>query len=303
METDDIPQNARPNLFIVGAPKSGTSSLYRYLSGHPDIFMTDLKEPHFFGRDLVRINRPSPDLNKYLSRYEGAERFQIRGEASTSYLQSTSAPHEIINLSPDARIIIILRNPVDVMYALHGEHLLSGFEEFHDFEEALEAESYRRSGKHQPNRPGMLNLLFYRDVVDYPRHVKRYVKVFGRSSVLVLFFENFFSSPERHFKEVLRFLGVHDCWSPEFDVVNPSKRVRFKWLQKFLASPPSVLDRLGGVLIPEHLHGRLSNRFLQWNTRVEQRPPLSDNLRQRLRKEQSDRIERLAELLGDEPPW
>lgn len=303
METDDIPQHVRPNLFIVGAPKSGTSSLYRYLGDHPDIFMTDLKEPHFFGRDLVRVNRPSPDLSRYLSRYTEAEGFQLRGEASTSYLQSRSAPHEIIDLSPDARIIILLRNPVDVMYALHGEHLLSGFEELHDFEEALEAESFRRNGRRQPNRPGMLNLLFYRDVVDYPRHVRRYFKVFGRSSVLVLFFEEFFTKPEHFFKEVLRFLGVDDSWSPEFEVVNPSKRIRFRWLQKFIASPPSVLRRLGDVLIPEHLHGRLSNWFLQWNTRVERRPPLTDDLRQRLRKEQSDRIERLAELLGDEPPW
>lgn len=303
MTTTDAVDDFRPNLFIVGAPKSGTSALYGYLAGHPEIYMTDLKEPHYFGRDLIRVNRPPPDRDKYLSRFEEAAGFPVRGEASTSYLQSSSAPHEIKELSPEARIIIILRNPVDVMYALHGEHLLSGFEELHDFEDALDAEAARRRGEVRPNRPGVLDLLFYREVVDYPQHVGRYFDVFGRSSILVMFFEEFFADPEHHFPRVLGFLGVDEGWSPDFEVVNPSKRVRFTWLQRFLASPPSPLEKMGNLLIPHRLHGRISHTFLQWNTRVESRPPLAEELRRELTEEQSDRIERLAELLDTEPPW
>lgn len=265
--------------------------------------MTELKEPHHFGRDLIRVNRPPPNRDRYLSRFEGAAGFPVRGEASTSYLQSSSAPHEIKELSPEARIIILLRNPVDVMYALHGEQLLSGFEQLHDFGEALQAEARRRRGEDRPNRAGVLNLLFYREVVDYPRHVARYFDVFGRSSVLVLFFEEFFADPAARFPDVLDFLEVEEDRSPDFEIVNPSKRVRFKWLQDLIASPPSYIAKIGDVLIPNRLHGKTSHALLRWNTRVQKRPPLPSQLRRTLRQEQSDRIDRLGNLLDTEPPW
>ncbi|NLF38083.1 sulfotransferase, partial [bacterium] len=102
-----------PDFFIVGAPKSGTTALHAYLGRHPSIFVPARKEPHFFGSDIV-----SPafvrDRDAYLSLFAGATTEARVGEASIWYLYSKRAAREIKEFNPDARIIIMLRNPVDM---------------------------------------------------------------------------------------------------------------------------------------------------------------------------------------------
>src|SRR3972149_11450918 len=117
-----------PNFFIVGAPKCGTTAMYTYLKQHPEVFMSDLKELHFFGTDHHRINYTPYTKEQYLSFFDGAGDKRRIGEASTSYLYSERAAVEIKEFNPFARIIIMLRNPVDVMYAYHHTNLSGGFE-------------------------------------------------------------------------------------------------------------------------------------------------------------------------------
>src|SRR5882672_7839349 len=126
----------KPNLFIVGAPRCGTTSMYDYLKQHPDVFMPEVKEPHFLGTDLTS-SRFIRDEGKYQALFATAKNEKRIGEASVWQLYSKIAAYEIKEYSPTARVIIMLRNPVDMMYSLYGQHIFSGDEEISDFEEAL----------------------------------------------------------------------------------------------------------------------------------------------------------------------
>src|ERR671927_280038 len=151
----------RPDFFIVGAPKCGTTALYVYLKAHPQIFMPFLKEPHFFGRDLSsRYGRMT--LADYLALFAGAKNDQRVGEASSWYLYSRTAAREIKEFSA-ADIIVIFRNPIDMMYAQHSQLLFQRQEEIVDFKEALAAESERRQGHRIPRGSQCVESFFYRD--------------------------------------------------------------------------------------------------------------------------------------------
>ena len=113
--------------------------MHYYLKEHPEIFMPEVKEPHFFGTDLVSP-RFIRDKEKYLSLFSAAENQKRVGESSIYYLYSKIAAAEIHKFSPTARIIIMLRNPVDMIYTLHSEHLFCGDENITNFKKALMAE-------------------------------------------------------------------------------------------------------------------------------------------------------------------
>src|SRR5262249_50339658 len=151
----------KPDLFIVGAPRCGTTAMYTYLGQHPDIFMSARKEPHFFGTDF---SSPALDRDEqtYLALFTGARNETRAGEASVFYLCSRRAAKEIHAFSPSARIIIMLRNPVEMMYSLHSRHVLTGNEDINDFGTALAAAAERKRGLHLPATFPPVEFLLYR---------------------------------------------------------------------------------------------------------------------------------------------
>src|SRR4249920_1791560 len=125
----------RPNLFIVGAPKCGTTSLHQYLSQHPQVFMSRLKEPHYFARDIEnRSTWCARSFEEYLRHFEDARDHVIVGESSTWYLYSHVAAQAIKECIHDVFIIAMIRNPIDAMYSLHGQFLWTGNEDILSFE-------------------------------------------------------------------------------------------------------------------------------------------------------------------------
>ncbi len=150
----------KPNLFIVGAPKCGTTFLYHYLKSHPDIYFPEFKEPHFFGSDLIRKNNAyNLNLNQYHNLFKTDKK--IIGEASTFYIFSKNAAKEIYNFNPDAKIIIMLRDLVDLVYSMHSQFVFSGDEVIEDFKKALDIEHDRLNGRNIPNQTTVVNKLFY----------------------------------------------------------------------------------------------------------------------------------------------
>src|SRR5687767_13894655 len=110
----------KPNFFIVGAPRCGTTSLTRWLANHQDVYMPAIKVPFHFGTDLDMIpKRKFRTLEAYLALYEGATTQLWLGDSTPLYLYSELAAREIRNFDPEARIIIMLRNPVDMMHSMH----------------------------------------------------------------------------------------------------------------------------------------------------------------------------------------
>ena len=141
-----------PNFFIVGAPKCGTTALYAYLAQHPDVFMSDPKEPHYFGSDLDFRYRRRPSDQQYRSYFAGAGDRRRIGEGSVWYLYSECAADEIGQAVPDARIIVMLRDPVEMIPSLHSQFVYNGHEDL-ALADALAAEEDRAQGRRIPPTP------------------------------------------------------------------------------------------------------------------------------------------------------
>jgi hypothetical protein len=289
-------ESRRPDFFIVGAFKCGTTALYHYLRQHPQVFMPYLKEPLFFGDDLTRrYGRLS--LAEYLALFEPARTGQRVGEASSWYLYSDSAAREIKAFSPRAQIIVMLRNPVDVMYAQHSQLVFNAAEDLTDFAAALEAEAPRLRGQRLPPGPIRRENLFYRASVRFAEQLERYFAVFGRESVQVIVYDDFRADTAGVFRSVLEFLRVDTTFRPDFKLVNENKRVRSRALQQLIFQPPALL--LPGVRLIRRSPAahKIRAALLRSNSRVLPRVPMDPSLRQQLLAEFAPEIERLGSLL------
>ena len=216
-----------PNLFIVGAPKSGTTSLYEWLKGHPDVFMSPFKEPCYFARDLAWEDsgyylRHDVDRARYLALFDDAGAATRLGEASTRYLFSQDAPVLIAEEVADPRIVVLVRNPVDMVASLHAHKVASRTEDLVVLEEALEAEDDRRAGRRIP-RNSNPRLSTYRDRARFGEQIVRWFDSFRRERVHVQVLEQLVADPAAHYRSLLEFLGVDPTYHPpSFDVHNPA---------------------------------------------------------------------------------
>ncbi len=272
--------------------------MHRFLGRHPDIYMSPRKEPTFFGSDLSARGFVR-DEREYLRLFEGATCEKVVGEASPWYLFSRRAAYEIRQFEPAARILILLRNPVDVMYAAHGQQVYNLNEPLACFRAALAAERTRKALLGSPSDSSYLpEGLLYREVVHFSEQVARYFDAFSRSQVLVVRFDEVVSTPEPTLRRVLRFLDVDSQHArTSFPVANARKRLRSPWLQRQLNNPPPGLASTLRQLLSRRLRRGLAG-LLRWlNTRAG-RPPLETPTRHELLREFSAEIDRLASLTG-----
>jgi sulfotransferase family protein len=287
----------RPDFFIVGAPKCGTTAMYSYLQAHPQVFMPFHKEPLFFGADLRR-RYGQMDEDQYLNLFADARPDQRAGEASAWYLYSTSAAQEIHDFAPKADIIVMLRNPVDVMYAQHSQLLFNRQESIADFGEALEAEPERRQGRRLPPGPLRPENLFYRDMVCFADQLERYLATFGRERVHVIIHDDLLRDTPGEYRRVLEFLAVAPDFQPSFERRNTNKRPRSAGLQQLIYAPPGALRVLGPRLRRSRLAHALRDAMVALNSRAEARREMDPALRRQLAEELRPEVERLGSLIG-----
>ena len=289
---------AWPDFYIVGAPKAGTTSLYEYLAGHPDVFLPDQKELWLFGSDLDVRNRRRWTADDLTDLYRGAEPSSTRGLAYVWYLFSEEAAREIAEVRPDARIIVALRDPVVALYALHSEFIYDGNEEITDFGEALAAEPDRCAGRRIPPEAHFPAGLCYRATVRYAEQLERYLDRFGADRVHVLLFDDLIADPEAAGTGVLRFLGLSTEVGLTFPHANPNKRARSAGLRRFLAEPPPALRRAVRTLVPAGARRAAYRRAVDLNAAKPERSAMSAELLDRLRADFEPEIGRLEALLG-----
>ena len=228
----------RPDFFIVGQGKSGTTALYEMLRQHPQIYMSAQKEPSFFSSDLRRSmpGRPLPTLEEYLSLFTEAGPEQQAGEASTDYIWSPGAAQRIREFQPAAKIIVFLREPASFVASLHLELLKQRFESEPDLRKALALESVRRNGHKIPKAAPRPTALLYSDRARYVEQLRRYYDVFPSDQILVLIYEDFRADNEKTLGEILAFLGVDDELRLAPVRANPTLRVRSPKLHSTLHS-------------------------------------------------------------------
>ncbi|MCP4662264.1 MAG: sulfotransferase domain-containing protein, partial [bacterium] len=138
----------RPDFFIVGAPKCGTTALYHYLSEHPQVFLPEFKEPHFFAEDLSTPDHICSE-QEYLELFLPAgDEHRAVGEGSVWYLFSSTAARRIREFAPEAKVIVMFRSPVEMFVSLHNQMMASLYEEERDPERAWALQEARRRGEH-----------------------------------------------------------------------------------------------------------------------------------------------------------
>jgi hypothetical protein len=299
-------QSRTPDFFIVGAPKSGTTSLYDYLSGHPDIYMSPVKEPFYFCPDVLggaprRFSHPADEAS-YLALFDGAGRARRAGEASTRYLVSRVAAELIRDFNPAARAIAMLRNPIDMIYALHGERVSLGLEPIENFSDALDADVDRRAGRRLPAGANPLGAV-YRDTGMYSQQIERWFDALGRDRVLIVVFDDFAVNPARELERVLSFLGVDSSYQPSsLSAVNRSHRLRRGVVRSALRSPPAqwTAHRLLPAVIGQNSTSRLARRFRlsRVNRRPYDREPLPAGIRRELENDFESDVRSLSGLLN-----
>ncbi len=278
----------RPNLFIVGASKCGTTALYTYLGGHPQIFMSPIKEPGFFARDFLGDQRPIRDLTEYLACFSGASGEKVIGEASTAYFESAGAPGEIKRFAPNARIIIMLRNPVEKIHAGFLEGRADNNERHKTLEAALESEKH-----HGPSFG-----IGYIESGRYTKPVRGYLEKFGRENVHIIIYDDFKERTSITYEDTLRFLGVDSDHRSDFPIVNKSRYVRSMALQEFLRHAPAPLRWIGRTIMPLHRRKELREWISRLN--VNPSPPviMKPETRERLQLEFETEVKDLGQLLG-----
>ena len=288
----------KPNFFIVGAPKCGTTSMTEYLKQHPDIFIPEEKEPHYFGSDL-EYPRITKTEAQYLRLFSEAQDERRLGEASVWYLFSQRAAHEIYDFNPLSRIIIMLRNPLDLIYSLHSQFLFTGNENIASVEQALEAEEDRRHGRRIPRLAHFPEGLFYTDVVKYAEQVERYLAVFGSDGVLIIIFDDFTNDPAAIYKATLEFLDIDPAFQPpSYEIFNPHRVVRSKLLLTLKQVIRIVGRRVYKPLFPYSEGLGIVKNLVRLNTRYGQRPLVDIDLRDRLLQMFMPEVRRLSDLLG-----
>lgn len=286
-----------PNFFVVGAPKCGTTALHAYLRGHPDVFMSDPKEPHFFGADLVFTYGHRRTREEYEALFAGAGGRRRIGEASVWYLYSSAAAVEIGQVVPDARIIAMLRNPAEMIPSLHRQLVYNGHEVL-PLDQALDAEEARAAGRRIPPQARFPRALLYRRVASYSEQLERYFAVFGREAVRVIVFDDFKADTPKTYADTLRFLGVDDTHRPALDVINASKRSRSIRFRRMLNDPPGWLRTVARHALPASVRPRVYRSLVSLNSdRLQPGEPDAAVLA-RIRHDMTPEIERLSELLS-----
>jgi hypothetical protein len=221
----------RPDFFLVGQPKCGTTALYEMLRRHPQVYMPDCKEPWFFADELYVRAPPRPELtpqtlDEYLSLFELARPEQRVGEATALYFWSQSAARRIAEAQPDARIIVILREPASLLRSLHLQFVQTYIEAEPDLRTALALEQSRREGRKVPRHTYWPEALRYSEHASYVEQLRRYYDHFAPEQILVLIYDDFRDDNEQTVRRVLRFLEVDDTVAVDALHANPTFRAR-----------------------------------------------------------------------------
>lgn len=283
---------SRPNFFIVGAAKCGTTSLYHYLQQHPQVFMPHVKEPHHFSRlqprpEAAAFYRSVDDPAAYERLFSGAATYAAIGEASTSYLTDPDAAARIRAFNPDSRIIVMLRDPVERAYSHYLNNVRDGLETA-DFATALRDEMAAPAEELIWGRWPL-----YVAIGDYSAGLRRFQESFpGRCHVIL--FEDFKSDPVSRLGEVLEFLGLDafDWSASDLAPRNVASEPRGAFLARVLKS--QAARNIGRALFPSRLRPAIHRLMI----RPSQKAPMPEAARSLLRERYAGASSALASQLG-----
>ncbi|MBK8047795.1 MAG: sulfotransferase domain-containing protein [Anaerolineales bacterium] len=287
----------QPTFLVVGAAKSGTTSLFYYLAQHPEIYVPAVKEVNYFCEPRGPYAKADAE---YLALFRwGAQK--AGGEASVAYLFDEGAPQRIKQLLGAIKILIVLRNPADRAYSQWSFYNYRG-EEPLGFEEALAAEQDRRnSAEFQANAHGHPGFFYYYWAGLYYEQVKHYIDTFGRENVHIDIFEELVRDLPARCANIFTLLGVDPDFQPNFTVYNEQQTYKNKWLKEMLSTArPGFVNKTYEAL-PVALRMRVFQvaRKVYWsNMKEAPKRQMDPKVRERLLEAYQDDISQLSDLLG-----
>ncbi|WP_066560208.1 sulfotransferase domain-containing protein [Croceicoccus bisphenolivorans] len=236
----------RPNLFIIGAPKCGTTAWVEYLRHHPQIAFSRDKEPHFFCTDFLGYQFVKTE-DAYQEQFSDCGDARIVGEASVQYLYSQDAPTNIAAFALDPQIILFTREPVAFLKSYHNQLLLNLDENIEDFATAWRTGS-DREGEQIPPYCRELRLLDYQSVARFGEHLNRWLNVFPPDRLMVIDMAEWISQPAQTYLNILAFLGLADDGRRHFPRIHAAKQPRSHWLARLTRRPPKIILMLAAAL-------------------------------------------------------
>jgi hypothetical protein len=292
-----------PNFLIIGTAKAGTTSLYSYLQQHPQIYLTPVKETNFFAfegekvnfrgpGDADRINRTSiTDLRAYEQQFAARKGEKAIGEISPLYLYLKAAPQRIAHYSPNAKLIAILRNPIQRAHSGYMNLYKDGREPCDHFADALAQEETRIAENWAP-------LWHYRSMGLYHEQITRYLELFDRGQMRFFLYEDMVKDTAAFVQEILAFLEVDLSYPINVSTQrNKSGVPKQQWLNKILTTPHPVRTKIR-ALMPAAVRERLRLIRSYLNNRNMVKPKISPDVWESLSVFYQDDVQKTQDLLG-----
>lgn len=214
------------DFFIVGFPKCGTTALYSCLAQHPNICFSTIKEPFYFSTDFPN-RQVITSSSQYQNLFKHHKSGQLRGEATACYIYSDSAPERIANLYPAAKIIILIRQPVEMIQSLHANQVRVFDEPLKKLEDAWDAQSKRAAGELIPANCREPAFLQYANMGRQAHHIQRFQNYFSADQQKIFFFDDWKENSQLLFDQVCHFLGI-----PTQAIPAPEKNSALSYMNK-----------------------------------------------------------------------
>ena len=312
--TKDMSEAARQWVSFVGAPRCGTTSLAKYLRSHPQVTLSKPKESHFFTMRDLR-GKPVDEVRRivqtdYVDRFfSGRTDGSILADGSVSYLYAPERLEPALRLWPNAKFVICVRNPLQMVPSLHQRNFVNGDETVRDFARAWRLVPERRQGKSIPRSCLDPRLLDYQVAGLLGAHVKRFLEVVGPERCLISVFDDLKRNPGAEYRRLLDFLGLPDNGKRDFELHAGSRDCRIPWLQRLLQRPPRIAL---GMLDSDDLHNPrfaetagpvlrrvigIRSAILDWNEFPAHPAQPSTGILDEMRRFYRDDIEVLARIL------
>jgi hypothetical protein len=290
-----------PNLFLIGAPRCGTTALATYLGEHPRVYFSVPKEPFYWSSDFATLRQAVgiTNLTHYLQLFSRGVDYPIVAEGSTSYLQSHVAVQRIREFNPDAKFIAMVRNPLEMAYSRHQQLAFSFQEDIADFEQAWRLQARRQDGEAIPPMCRTPEFLQYGEQAKLSGAVERFFQTVPSPQRHVIVFDDFVQNTLEAYQTTLKFLGIPDDGRRQFPKIHDQMKYRFRWLHRFVRRPPrAIATPLGALRRAVHRKAPQTMLALRRVLRAKQmRQPLEPDFSAELRDYFRDDVIRLSTIL------
>ena len=285
-----------PNFLIIGVQKAGTTSIYNYLRQHPQVYMSPIKETNFLEKDWEKVGREQNLYNsngidtweKYCQLFADAKDEIALGEASPNYLfHYKSSLERILKYVPEAKLIAILRNPIERAYSDYLMHIRDEIGE----QLSLKAEIELR-----PRSSFLLKKGFYSTQLKY------YFENFDNSQIKIYLYDDLKANPIKLMQDLYKFIGVDSSFCPDMSekvqmAQIPKSRLVNKLLKKQNPVRSFVAKNLK-LFLPEAQRQKLRSQLIKLNSDGKEKAKLSQEERKMLKDLYQEEIVSLQELIG-----